>query len=163
MGRSNALKLLCKEVINTKFMSKLEQRIDDGLILVRDPDQVCRDLGRKEAMTSLVMMYNPLWLRVALEVCFGESVPITSQNEVLSLKFFVQTRLLDCPDIRKKYRHATVPHMYKPGFEKEMCKHILKKFFTIVIFLDKAKINKLLRHDPCLFVSNVKLNHQKVC
>ena len=32
--RYNAHKLLCKEVINTKFMSKLEQRIDDGLILV---------------------------------------------------------------------------------------------------------------------------------
>ena len=37
------------------------------------------------------------------------------------------------------------------GYDKAMARFMLKKFLLLVLFLDHAKVARLVRHDPCLF------------
>ena len=41
-----------------------------------------------------------------------------------------------------------------------MNQFLLKKFLLLVLFLDKAKQNRLIDHDPCLFCKDAQY---KVC
>ena len=74
-----------------------------------------------------------------------------SNSDVHHLSKFITTRLLANPDIAASYAHPTVPNYFKPGYEESLAKFSLKKFLLLVVFLDHAKRNRLIDHDPCLF------------
>lgn len=38
-----------------------------------------------------------------------------------------------------------------PGYVEQLGKFTLKKFLLLVLFLDRAKLTRLIDHDPCLF------------
>ena len=46
-----------------------------------------------------------------------------------------------------------------PGYHLAMSQFILKKFLLLVLFLDHAKLTRLIDHDPCLFQKDA---HAKV-
>lgn len=37
------------------------------------------------------------------------------------------------------------------GFSEAIAQHLLKKFLLLIYFLDYAKCQHLIKHDPCLF------------
>lgn len=99
--------------------------------------------GERRKVLDWLLSYNPLWLRIGLEVflsqfvliffshscqffcdfshpahsqtIFGELISLESNNDVLGLAIFILHRLLWNPDIAAEFRHATVPHLYKDG------------------------------------------------
>ena len=105
----------------------------------------------KQALLLLILSYNPLWLRVGLETIFGELLPIGANTDLVGLSRFVVTRLLSNPDILAEFAHPSVPHSYREGHQDALNKFILKKFLELVYFLDYAKEQRLIRHNPCLF------------
>lgn len=38
-----------------------------------------------------------------------------------------------------------------PGYQGALSQYILKKFFLLVLFLDRAKLTRVIDYDPCLF------------
>lgn len=65
------------------------------------------------------MCYNSLWLRVALEMVFGETIPIHEDEDVSAiLTQFILERVLYSHEIARKYAHPTVPNSYKAGWVK---------------------------------------------
>ena len=42
-------------------------------------------------------------------------------------------------------------HVSFAGYEETLCQFTLKKFLLLVYFLDRAKLTRLIDHDPCLF------------
>lgn len=46
------------------------------------------------------------------------------------------------------------------GYADAASQHTLKKFLMLVYFLDQAKQNRLIEHNPCLFCKDADM---KVC
>ena len=46
------------------------------------------------------------------------------------------------------------------GYIEQLGKFTLKKFLLLVLFLDRAKLTRLIDHDPCLFNKDASF---KVC
>ncbi|XP_038063476.1 abnormal spindle-like microcephaly-associated protein homolog [Patiria miniata] len=148
--RRGACMLFQSEPI-VRVIQKLEAEIEKRRIVVRLDRKLHADYGIKQKLLDLFLSYNPLWLRIGLETTYGEILPIQSNTDVVGLSRFVITRLLGNPDIAAQYAHPTVPHLYGPGYEETLSQFTLKKFLILVFFLDRAKLTRLIDHDPCLF------------
>ena len=116
----------------------VEHEITEGRIALREDRDVLADLGLQEAFMGLLFTYELSWLRLGLEIVFGEIITIPSsfkgseQSQWMKvLKSFVVERFLSDPDIvnsRKKYTF----HGTEDVTKTELGKHILKKFFSLV-------------------------------
>nr|CAI5858332.1 unnamed protein product [Callosobruchus analis] len=130
----------------TAVLVKLHNSIDSGKISVRADKDIHLNLSLKTDIINLINNYNPLWLRIGLETIYREVIPMKSNSDIVSLNVFIANRLLKDPNLLKK--HKTIHgNTYKVEFKK----FFLKRFLTLVYFLDQAKNKKLIPHDPCLF------------
>lgn len=41
--------------------------------------------------------------------------------------------------------------LHVTGFSEAIAQHLLKKFLLLIYFLDYAKCQHMIKHDPCLF------------
>ncbi|ETE70610.1 Abnormal spindle-like microcephaly-associated protein-like protein, partial [Ophiophagus hannah] len=117
--------------------------------------------GERQKILNWLLCYNPLWLRIGLETIFGELIALESNSDVMGLAVFILNRLLWNPDIAAEYRHPTVPHFYRDGHEEALSKFTLKKLLLLVCFLDRAKVSRIIEHDPCLFFKNAEFKSSK--
>uniref|UniRef100_A0A8D8Z8Y1 Protein abnormal spindle n=1 Tax=Cacopsylla melanoneura TaxID=428564 RepID=A0A8D8Z8Y1_9HEMI len=129
-------------------LSKLSWHISKNLIEVRKDRDLHLDQGLHQRVISLLLCYNPLWLRIGLEAVYGCTVPLHHNNDVLGLTSFMRKHLVNDPYTRKQHAHPKVPNLMDASFADAMKKFILRKFLMIVYFLDRAKSTKL---NPCLF------------
>ncbi|CAH1978424.1 unnamed protein product [Acanthoscelides obtectus] len=130
----------------TQVLINLHKSIDSGKISVRADKDIHLNLSLKTDIINLINNYNPLWLRIGIETIYGEEIPMRSNSDVVSLNVFIADRMLKDPNLIKK--HKTV---HGKTYKVELKKFFLKKFLTLVYFLDQAKNKKLIPHDPCLF------------
>ncbi|KAK0095007.1 hypothetical protein PV326_009440 [Microctonus aethiopoides] len=125
--------------------------IEKGFFVIRQDRDLHRDIGLQKAILELLLSYNPLWLRIGLEVIYGEIIPLNSNNDLIGLTQFLIARFFSDPHLAQTYSHPYVINLKLPAFQPHMNQFLLTKFFSIVYFLDYAKRNKLIAHDPCLF------------
>lgn len=167
--RRSACQLFASDVM-IKAIQRLELEVEAKRLLVRKDRHLWKDIGKslfwwkkKRETTSTMLIfclcslgerrkvlnwllsYNPLWLRIGLEVflnqtflslffffhlpvssfitsrpaqcqtIYGELIPLESNSDVVGLAMFILHRLLWNPDIAAEFRHAKVPHLYKDG------------------------------------------------
>lgn len=106
-------------------------------------------IGLQKFVLGLFLSYNPLWLRIGLETIYDERIPLRSNNDIEGLSRFLITRFFSDPRLIKLHGyHKTDPNK---KFITQLNQFILKKFLSLVYFLDYAKQHKLIYHDPCLF------------
>ena len=115
----------------------------------------------KQKILYLILSYNPLWLRVGLETIYWEQLQLNRNNDLVRLFRFLVTRLLSYPDILAEFAHPTVPHSYREIHHEALNKFTLKQFLELVFFLDVAKENKLIQHNPCLFCPDSKIKSSR--
>lgn len=125
--------------------------IENGSLVFKKDKDPYRDIGLQKEILELFLSYNPLWLRIGLETVYGETIPLQSNNDLVGLTRFLLARFFSDPTILKKHSHPTVAGMKLPTFTSHMNNFMLKKLLQVVYFLDYAKMNKLIGHDPCLF------------
>ncbi|KAJ8300165.1 hypothetical protein KUTeg_021684 [Tegillarca granosa] len=145
--RRSACKLFQSEPV-VRVIQKLEAEIESRRLVIRKDKMIHADLGLKQNILDMLLSYNPLWLRIGLE----------KNNDVIGLSRFIVTRLLGNPDVAKLYAHPTVPHLYR---DDAIARHTLKKFLLLVYFLDYAKTQRLIHHDPCLFCKDSEFKTTK--
>ncbi|XP_035738525.1 protein abnormal spindle-like isoform X1 [Vespa mandarinia] len=138
-----------KEIIHV--LSRTTVCIEKGILTIRLDRDLHRDIGLQKEMLELFLSYNPLWLRIGLETIYGENIPLHSNNDLVGLTRFILTRFFTDPFLKKNYPNAYHRKQQQTAFITQMNKFMLKKFLFLVYFLDYSKINKLIRHDPCLF------------
>ncbi|KAK2581210.1 hypothetical protein KPH14_008009 [Odynerus spinipes] len=138
-----------KEIVHV--LSRTTVCIEKGTLTIRLDRDLHRDIGLQKEMLELFLSYNPLWLRIGLETIYGENIPLHSNNDLVGLTRFILTRFFTDPSLKKNYPHAYHRKQQQLAFITQMNKFMLKKFLFLVYFLDYSKINKLIRHDPCLF------------
>ena len=142
-------------------VGKLEVEIEKLRLVVRKDKNINKDVGMKQAILSLILSYNPLWLRVGIETIYGELLHVGSNRDLVGLSRFIVTRLLSSPDILAEFAHPTVPHSYREGHQDALNKFTLKKFLELVYFLDCAKESRLIQHNPCLFCPDSKIKSSR--
>ena len=142
-------------------VGKLELEIEKLRLVVRKDKNINKDVGMKQAILSLILSYNPLWLRVGIETIFGELLHLGSNRDLVGLSRFIVTRFLSSPSILSEFAHPTVPHSYRDGHQEALNKFTLKKFLELVYFLDAAKMSSLIQHNPCLFCPDSKIKSSK--
>ncbi|XP_026817930.1 protein abnormal spindle-like isoform X2 [Rhopalosiphum maidis] len=133
-------------------LSKLTISIEKDFITVRDDRQIHLDLNLKKKITDLLKCYNPLWLRIGLEAVYGQIIHINSgSHDINGLGWFIRKNLFNNDYIKQKFTKASVLQVNLPTYNIAMKKFILRKIFMLVYFLDRAKEQQLIRHNPCLF------------
>lgn len=121
---------------------------------IRKDRSIHCDVGSKKHILELLINYNPLWLKVALETIFNQKIN-KSKNELHQLVQFLTHRLLSFKAIatKKNCKNVTTYFMNENNVISAK-RHILYHFLMIVHFLDVAKRKRLIDHDPCLFRTN---------
>ena len=46
---------------------------------------------------------------------------------------------------------------FHPGYGQALAQFVLKKFLYLIYFLDRAKLTRLIDHDPCLFCRDAEI------
>ncbi|XP_070602481.1 abnormal spindle-like microcephaly-associated protein homolog isoform X2 [Erythrolamprus reginae] len=159
LRRSSFRLFTCDEMM--KAIKRLEIEIEAKRLLVRKDRHLWKDIGERQKILSWLLCYNPLWLRIGLETIFGELIALESNSDMMGLAVFILNRLLWNPVIAAEYRHPTVPHLYRDGHEEALSKFTLKKLLLLVCFLDRAKVSRIIEHDPCLFFKNAEYKSSK--
>ena len=148
-----------------KVLKSVEEEICEGRLVVRDDRDVLADLGLQEELFSLLFSYEMPWIRLGLEIVFGEIISIHSAAKYMAypcksncpkwknvIKTFVMERLLANQDIIATYtKQQLLCVSYEKKMRSQTRQHLLKKFLGLVILLDSAKKKNVLLL-PTLFV-----------
>ncbi|XP_041346699.1 abnormal spindle-like microcephaly-associated protein homolog, partial [Gigantopelta aegis] len=147
----------------THVMSRLEIEIESGRLAIRCDRSPHSDVGAREALLQMLLSYNPIWLKLGLETIFGEEIVVINNQQSLSqvLSLYIQSRLLNNHQIADQYYQPTVLGHYGQGFNEALCQFILKKFLLLILLLDKAKLTRLIDHNPCLFVKDAQIKSSR--
>ena len=139
----------CEQITNAK--DALLEDIKLARFFIRKDRSIHMDVGSKKHILEVLLNYNPLWLKIALETIFNERINDHSKNEVRTLVQFLTEHLLSFKKIAKRKNKNLTTYFMNENNVKTAKEHILYHYIMIVHFLDVAKRNRLIDHDPCLF------------
>lgn len=138
----------------TSMLQKVCVQIERGQLKMRDGVDLHLDIILQREILQLLLYFNPLWLRISLEVIYGEIISMHHNFDVMSLSRFIVNRLF-------KNKHLQKNSKALPQKEEQLKKFSLKKLFMLLIFLDNAKQNKIVKHNPCLFLKTSPFKETK--
>ncbi|XP_039447845.1 protein abnormal spindle-like [Culex pipiens pallens] len=132
-------------------LRKVRSAIEKKSMVLRTDRDLHLDLVLQRTILELLLCFNPLWLRLGLEVTYGELIELQSNRDIVGLSTFIVNRLF-----RDRYEEAKGSKAYSlsPAYAEYMKKFTFQKFLFLLFFLDTAKNSRLIRHNPCLFVKN---------
>ncbi|XP_053669619.1 protein abnormal spindle [Anopheles nili] len=132
-------------------LRKVAAQIEKQLLTLRTDRSLHLDLVLQRTVLELLLCFNPLWLRLGLEVVFGEQIELQSNRDIVGLSTFIIHRLF-----RDRYLEARNSKAYNlsKAYAEHMKKFTLRMVLFLLFFLDTAKRRKLIKHNPCLFVRN---------
>ena len=162
------------------IIKSIEGEVVEGRLTVRSDRDVHADLGLQEGLFEILFCYEYQWLRLGLEVVFGQviSIPMSKASTTkiavmkrrstipcvsgcskwkVALKSFIQDYLLSDTDIMtKQFDKQKLLYAAQERKMKELLRrHLLKKFFALVCFLDTARTTELMAK-ACLFQSTAE-------
>lgn len=139
-------------------LQKLDVLIEKKQIEMRADRNLHLDLVLQRGILELLLGFNTLWLRIGLEVVFGEEVPLTSNADIYGITSFVLSRLF-----RDKYLEGKYSKNFAltAKYAEQIKKHALRKLLHLIVFLDAAKEERIIKHNPCLFTRASPLKETK--
>ncbi|XP_055616188.1 protein abnormal spindle [Toxorhynchites rutilus septentrionalis] len=132
-------------------LRKVRSSIEKKAMALRTDRDLHLDLVLQRNILELLLCFNPLWLRLGLEVTYGEEIELQSNRDVIGLSTFIVNRLF-----RDRYLESKNSRAYSlsPAYGEHMKKYTFRMFLFLLFFLDTAKNRRLIKHNPCLFVRN---------
>lgn len=143
----------------------LGEEICEGRLIIRDDKNVHADLGLQKTLLDLLFSYELPWLRLGLEVVFGQILSLKQSGPDVPcktgdakwkkmLKAFILERLFADPEIQSRYNKDKLLYpKHQEAMKHELRAHLVKKFLAVVLVMDIAREQRLLSL-PTLFVSN---------
>lgn len=155
--RSAAISLYMSDEMR-ESLEKLMVHIEKKSLQIRQDRNLHLDVVLQRQILELLLNFNPIWLRIGLEVVFGEIIPMHNNQDVLSLSAFILNRLF-----RDRYLEAKHPRVYAHGnaYAEHIKKFTLKRFLCLIYFLDVAKKRRIIKHNPCLFLKTSEFKETK--
>lgn len=146
--RTTAVKYFHSEEIS-KVLNKLVVIINEKKLLeVHSARCIHLDLVLQRGLLELLLCYNPLWLRIGLEVVFNVQLNLHSNHDIFGLSRFIINNMFKSPYLQQKYSK----YHQQDELQDKLKKHTAKHFLFILFFLDHAKESKLIKQNPCLFM-----------
>ena len=186
-ARTKSVAIYCGKDMQT-IHGVIVSEIGRGRLALRPDQDLSADLTLRDQITSLLFSYSTAWLRLGLETIFGEPINADFPNhfspqKVLSikgksektpkismsrmkrsLKKFIEARLLSDPKLLIKYTKGLCKKL-SGNFEKkyllEQRTLTLTRLLDLIFFLDKAKMENVLFHVPCLFARDTKVKSSR--
>lgn len=138
-------------------LAKLVVQIERKLIAIRDRD-LHVDVVLQRQLLELLLGFNPLWLRLGLEITFGEQIAMRHSGDLMALSAFMVRRLFRDRHLDER---TTALQKRQPEYAEGQRKFALKKMLTLFVFIDTAKRKRLVKHNPCLFVLGAELKDMR--
>lgn len=137
----------------TSIAEALQADINAKKFYIRKDKSIHADVGVKKHILEILLNYNPLWLKIALECVFKTPIEkMAKRSEMHTLLHVLTTKLISFKELAsKKGARNVVTYFMKEANVDAAKRHILYHFILIVHFLDVAKRSRLIDHDPCLF------------
>ncbi|KAL7731090.1 hypothetical protein ACLKA6_014296 [Drosophila palustris] len=129
--------------------SKVAVYVQKQALRIRSDRNLHLDVVMQRTILELLLCFNPLWLRLGLEVVFGEKLHLNSNRDIVGLSTFILNRLF-----RNKFEEQKFSKAYTltEEYAETIKKHTLQKILFLLLFLDQAKQRRIIKHNPCLFV-----------
>lgn len=158
--------------------------ITDKISLRSDQDALSNVMLRGQLL-DMLMSYSTPWLRLGLEIIFGEVISNMSSGKPLSpmksnstdslhsqksssvravLRQYIKDRVLSDPDLLLKYTggKCKVPSgRFEKMYKIELRRHTLGIVLILIVFLDAAKNMDLIESSPLLFNKNGMIKSTK--
>ncbi|XP_060650031.1 LOW QUALITY PROTEIN: protein abnormal spindle [Drosophila nasuta] len=129
--------------------SKVAVYVQKQALRIRSDRNLHLDVVMQRTILELLLCFNPLWLRLGLEVVFGEKLHLQSNRDIVGLSTFILNRLFRNKFEEQKYSKA---YTLTEEYAETIKKHTLQKTLFLLLFLDQAKQRRIIKHNPCLFV-----------
>ena len=126
-------------VMNSEKSNRLDIKADRHIHL---------DLVLQRSLLELLLSYNPLWLRIGIEVVFNVQLNLTSNHDLYGMTRFIINNMFKSQYLAEKYSKFSQQKEYLDKLRK----HTVKNFLFVIFFLDRAKESRLIKQNPCLFV-----------
>jgi len=147
--RSTAVKFFHSEEVSIP-LKKITVNIEEKKQLeIRNDRHIHLDFMLQRNLLELILCFNPLWLRIGLEVVFNVQLNLSSNHDILGISRFIITHMFKCPYLEQKYSKFA---QQKQEYLDKLKKFTVKNFLFVLFFLDRAKNNRLIKQNPCLFV-----------
>ena len=174
INRQKCCQLYHSEEMVTALRS-IEKEICDSRLLLREDRDILADLGLQEELFALLFSYEMPWIRLGLEIVFGEIISVQKNNNTAGLypcksncpkwknaiKTFVLEKLLTNDDLTAQFtKQQLLCVAHKNELKKQIRQHMMKKLFSLILLLDSAKKNVILLL-PTLFVRNAPVKSSK--
>jgi len=150
-SRAKALDLFQNNSMH-QIRTIIVKEIARGKLSIRSDRDVTADVQLRKKLVSLLLSYTTPWLRMGLEVMFGECiepVPILQNSSKtylgrmkLALEFFIKSRFLSDDYTLEKFTkgRCNVPSgIFETRYKAQMRNLVLSRIMTLVFFLDRAK------------------------
>uniref|UniRef100_A0A1B0D2H3 Uncharacterized protein n=1 Tax=Phlebotomus papatasi TaxID=29031 RepID=A0A1B0D2H3_PHLPP len=112
-----------------------------------------KDLALQRQILELIFCFNPLWLRIGLEVVFNEKIELNSNRDIHGLTNFILNRLFRNKALEKKGNRS---YALSNEYGTKIKKFALKQLYHLIYLLDRAKQKRIIKHNPCLFVKGAR-------
>lgn len=129
--------------------SKVAVYVQKQTLRIRSDRNLHLDVVMQRTILELLLCFNPLWLRLGLEVVFGEKMHLQSNRDIVGLSHYILNRLFRNKFEEQKYSKA---YTLTEEYAEIIKKHTLQKVLFLLLFLDQAKQKRIVKHNPCLFV-----------
>ena len=144
----------------------LDKEVAEEKLKVRTDRELYADLGLRSEIIEMMMSYNPVWLRLGLEITYGEVIPMTKkalQDAGRStLKVFLKERLLQDPETTERFK-ATKLGAFGKEYVIAVAQKLLQRFLTIVLFLDRQNKTMFLKMVHVYSIKVPKSNLVRPC
>ena len=146
--RSSAVQFFHSETIATPLRKITVVINEKNHLEVKAERSIHLDLVLQRNLLELLLCYNPLWLRIGLEIVFNVQLNLQSNQDIFGMIHFIISNMFKSQYLAEKYSKFSQQKEYL----EKLRKFTIKNFLFIFFFLDRAKECRLIKQNPCLFV-----------
>ncbi|KAG0345549.1 hypothetical protein BG004_003608 [Podila humilis] len=130
-------------------LRKVEESIGRGRLQLK-ADLNLADVRTRREIIDLFFLYDIRWLVLGLETITGKAISLSPNFDRPMIAGFINKTIFHDNQMEAEYEPDRILSN-RPKFIQNMNRLILKRMFMLILFLDKAKIGRLIPLDPCLF------------
>lgn len=146
--RTTAVRFFHSEEIATPLNKLVVMMNEKNKLDIKVDRRIDLDLVVQRGLLELLLCYNPLWLRIGLEVVFNVQLNLSSNQDIYGMSRFIITNMFKSPYLAEKYSK----HSQQKEYLEKLGKFTVKNFLFVLFFLDRAKEGRMIKQNPCLFV-----------
>ncbi|KAF9417203.1 hypothetical protein BGZ94_010017 [Podila epigama] len=143
--QSDTFRIVLRKVEESIGRDRLQLRADTNLI----------DVRTRREIIDLFFSFDIRWLVLGLETITGKATAMNPNFDRSMTAVFMNKAIFHDAQLEQEYEPDRILSN-RPKFTQAMNRLVLKRMFMLILFLDKAKLARLIPSDPCLFNKKMK-------